>query len=178
MPLTIKVGDEAGGHEPITMELVARKTIDGNIIICDHKDVDVVLVPGDSKIIAFPKKSMDDSIYATQNSLFEYLSEKGIIKRESVKAGDAYASLEAEYPEAVQGNTTQLVLFSIGKWIQEEKPVMEMEQYYEEEWEERLTDPEDEDSTELGEVPHKPEKGTIDPSRIRRYLSGQGYYEE
>ena len=177
MPITLKVGDRPSPqHEPIKMELVARRTIDGNIIICDHKDVDVVIVPNDKKVIAFPKKSMEDDVYATQDRLFEFLGKKGIIKRESVRAGDAYASLEAEYPDASEGSTTQLVLYSIGKWVEEERPVMETEEYLENEWEERLTDPDDEESTEFGEVPHEPEKGSINPSRIRRYLSGQGYF--
>lgn len=177
MPITLKVGHQPSPqHEPIKMELVARKTIDGNILVCDHRDVDVVIVPNDKKVIAFPKKSMEDDVYATQDRLFEFLGKKGIIKRESVRAGDAYASLEGEYPDAAEGSTTQLVLYSIGKWVEEERPMFEMEEYYENEWEERLTNPEDEESTEFGEVPHEPEKGTIDPSRIRRYLSGQGYH--
>jgi hypothetical protein len=37
-------------------------------------------------------------------------------------------------------------------------------------------DPTPEDSTELGEVPEEPKKGSITPYRIRRYLSGYGYY--
>lgn len=174
MPITLKIGDRpTPQHEPIKMEMIARRTIDGNIVIYDHRDIDVVIVPNDKKVIAFPKKSMEDDVYATQDRLFEFLGKKGIIKRESVKAGDAYASLEAEYPEASAGNTTQLVLYSVGKWIEDEKPAMETEEYLENEWEERLTDPSDEESTDFGEVPHEPEKGTISPSsRIRRYLGG------
>lgn len=176
-PLKIRVGDQSDPvHKSIKMELIVRKTIDGNIMVCDHRDVDVVLMLSDQRIIAFPKKSMDDSVYAAQDRLFEFLGQKGVIKRESVQAGDAYASIQAEYPKAVEGDTTQLVLFSIGKWIEEEKPMMEMSEYYEDEWEEKMTEPDDEDSTEFGEVPHKSEKGSIDPSRIRRYLSGTGYY--
>jgi len=67
-------------------------------------------------------------------------------------------------------------LFTIGKWISEEKPLMQLETYYEEEWLENLTKPDEDESTELGEVPHAEEKGSIKPGRVRRYLAGYGYY--
>lgn len=177
MTITIKIGSRpTPEYEPVKMELIARKTIDGNIVVYDHRDIDIVLVPGDKKIIAFPKKSMEDDIYHSQSRLFDFLSSKGVVDRSSVRSGDAYASLEATYPEAKEGNTTQLVLYSIGKWIEKEIPDMKTEEFVENEWEEELTNPDDEQSTEFGEIPHKEKKGTIDPSRTRRYMSGQGFY--
>ena len=110
---------------------------------------------------------MDDSIYDAQDRLFDYLSKKGVVKRESIEAGDVYASVQSEYPESIEGtNTTQLVMFSVGKWIEEERPGMEMEEYYENEIENRLVNPDDEESTELGEVPHKEKQGSV--SKIGR----------
>lgn len=177
--IKVKVDDAAKEtKEGIKLNLKARETLDGNILVCDHKELDIVIDTDDQKIIAFAKNSMDDGVYAAQERLFDFLAKKGVIKRDSVAAGSVYASMEAEYPEAVQEgiNTTQMILFSIGKWISEEKPLMQLETYYEEEWLENLTKPDEDESTELGEVPHEEEKGSIDPSRIRRYLTGWGYY--
>ena len=41
-----------------TMELNIRKTLGGNLMIMDHDDIDIVLLPEQNKIIAFPKDSM------------------------------------------------------------------------------------------------------------------------
>ena len=166
MSIKVKIGQEEK-KESISLKLNARKSIDGNIMIFDHKDIDIVIIPEKNQIITFPKKEMDDSIYDAQDRLFDYLSKKGVVKRESIEAGDVYASVQSEYPESIEGtNTTQLVMFSVGKWIEEERPGMEMEEYYENEIENRLVNPDDEESTELGEVPHKEKQGSV--SKIGR----------
>lgn len=174
--ITITVGEDDKDNS-VEMKLVARQTMDGNIIVSDHTEIDVMIQPNDKRIVAFPKEIIDDSVYSTQDRLFSFLADHGVIKRDTVEAGDVYGSIQAEYPEAANGaNTTQLVLLNVGKWIEEERPWMETEQYFEEEGEERLTEPSDEDSTDLGDVPHESEKGTIAPNKIRRVLSGYGYY--
>ena len=53
---------------------------------------------------------------------------------------------------------------------------VEAQEFIENEIEDHLVDPMPEDSTELGDVPEEPKKGSITPYRIRRYLSGYGYY--
>jgi hypothetical protein len=176
MTIEIKVGETEEGTQA-SVKLVARKTIDGMIVIMDHDDVDIVIQPDKKKIIIFPKSSLHDNVYACQDRLFTFLAQKGIIKRETVQAGDVYGSLQAEYPDAVNGaDATQLVVFTISKFIEEEKPHIEMEKYVENEFEERMTKPDEEESTELGEVPQAARKGTIDPARVKRYLAGLGPY--
>jgi len=173
MAIQVTIGEE----EAQKLSLKARKTIDGQIMIQDHNDIDIVIVPDKKKIMLFSKSSMHDNIYALQDRLFNFLATRGVIKRESVQSGNVYGSLEAEYPEAVNNaNATQLVVFSIGKFMEEEKPHMEMEEHFEDEFEERMTKPDEKESTELGEVPQAAKKGTIDPARVRKYLSGYGPY--
>ena len=180
MSINVKVGSSANAIEKTnhpSMNLNARKSIDGHIMIMDHKDIDIVVVPDKKKIITFPKTSMHDNVYSVQDRLFIFLANKGVIKRESIQSGDVYGSLQAEYPDAVNDvDATQMVVFTIGKFIAEEKPHMQQEEYQEEEFEKRLTNPDEEESTELGEVPQAAKKGSIDPSRVRRYLSGYGPY--
>lgn len=179
MTITIKVGGEPKTQQDqsIKMSLKVRKTMDGQIMVMDHNEIDIVIAPGIKKIIVFPKTSFHDTVYACQDRFFNFLAQKGTIKRETVQSGNVYGSMEAEYPDAV-GNvdSTQLILFTIGKFFEEEKPHMEIEEYYEKEFEEKLTDPDEEESTELGEIEQSPKKGTLDATKIRRYLTPFGPY--
>jgi hypothetical protein len=155
------------------MNLQARKALDGSIIVTDHPDIDIVIHPEKMKIVAFAKKSMDDSIYATQSRLFEYLFKKGVISYESIKGGSVYSSLEGTI---LAPNTKmpidEVALFTVGKFLEEERPVFMYEKAVEDQEEDRLLDPETADSTELGEIPHSTEKGSIIPHQVRRYVQG------
>jgi len=175
MTIHVKIGSSAPTDETPKVSLNIRKSIDGQIMIMDHNEIDIVVVPDKNKIIAFAKKSFQDSVYSVQDRLFNYLSTKGLITRDSVKAGNVFGSLEAEYPEPTEGlNPVQLVVFGISKFMEEERPHMEMEQYLEDEFEERLTDPDVDDSTELGEVPQAARKGAM-PKYMDMYKSRRYY---
>ena len=65
---------------------------------------------------------------------------------------------------------------SIAKFIEKEIPLFETEEFIENEIENNYVDPPEDETTPLGKVPEEPRKGSITPSRIRRYLSGYGYY--
>ena len=56
------------------IQLKARRTLDGNIIILDHEDIDVVFLPEKNKCVTFPKESMSDKVYSAQDRMFKYLS--------------------------------------------------------------------------------------------------------
>lgn len=173
MSIKIKIGgDENSGENTITMSLNARKSIDGHVMIFDHKDIDIIIIPEEKTIVSFPKEDMHDDVYATQDRLFDFLSKKGVINKDSIQSGNVYASLQAEYPESESANALQVVLFSIAKWIEKEKPGMEMEEYYEKSLLDYFTNPSDEESTELGEVPHEEEKGFRGVDSYRGYLRG------
>jgi len=176
MTIKIRVGDktEDSKHEPTRMELAIRKTIDGNIMLFDHNEMDIVIIPESNKVIAFSKNNFNDSVYAAQDRFFRYLAMKGALNRESIRSGNVYGSLEAEYPLSEDVNSLQLVLFTIGKFIEEEKPHMEKEKYLEDEHEERLTNPDEEESTELGEIPQKATKGSL-PKDANMYKTRRWY---
>jgi len=147
------------------ISLNARKTLDGKIMVMDHRDIDIVIDTEGKKIITFPKEEMSDEVYQTQNNYFHYLAEKGVIDRASVHGGEVFASIQATYPAAIDEGISpaQLVLLSTYKFIEEEKPRFETEEFYENEIEDWYTYPTPEDSTPLGQIPEKPEKGTISP---------------
>jgi len=160
------------------ISLEVRKTIDGKIMILDHMHLDIILDTVQSKIMTFPKKELTDEIYGFQNKYFKFLIKQGVILPESIQAGNVFGSLEAKYPAAVDEgvNSTQIVLISTKQFLDKQTPALEAQEFIENEIDDHLVDPSSEDSTKLGEVPEEPKKGSITPSRIRRYLSGYGYY--
>lgn len=159
------------GPTKTKLNLQARKALDGSIIITDHPDIDIVIAPQKMKIVAFAKKSMDDSIYATQSRLFDYLFRKGVVALESVKGGNVYSSLEGTIlPPEKKMPIDEIALFTVGKFLEEERPAFMYEKAVEDQEQDRILDPDSEDSTELGEIPHSDEKGSIIPHQVRRYI--------
>lgn len=162
----------------IKIALEARKTLDGNIMIMDHLHVDVIIDPKQRTIITYPKENLNEDAYETQNAFFSKLSTDGVILRDSIQAGNVFGSMQATYPESANEETNPLhvVLLSTKNFMKEEMGYMQMEKDYEDELEEEYLDPTPEDSTELGEVPEEPKKGSITPYYVRNYLSGYFSY--
>lgn len=150
----------------VKVELQVRKTIDGKIMILDHAEMDIVIDPETKNIITFPKEEMSDEVYQTQNNYFKFLSDKGVVDRSTVHAGNVFASIQGGYPDAVDEgiDATQLVLLSTHKFIEKDRPRYETEQYINDEIDDHYVHPTEEDSTALGEVPEEPQKGTINPN--------------
>ena len=79
-------------------------------------------MPEKSKIVCFAKKEMSNAVYSI-SKMFEFLRRKGIIIPETIMGGNVYGSMEAKYPsQSEMADTTQAVVFSISKFIEEEKP--------------------------------------------------------
>ena len=53
--------------EDLVFKLNARRTLDGDIIVRDHPDVDIVVMTTRKKVIAFPK----ESLATTPSKIFE-----------------------------------------------------------------------------------------------------------
>tara|TARA_R110002110_G_scaffold196614_1_gene406461 strand:- start:102 stop:647 length:546 start_codon:yes stop_codon:yes gene_type:complete len=158
-----------------TVSLKIRKSLEGNLIITDHEDIDIVVIPSQQKIVALPKEHMSEDIYVTQNRLFDFLSKKGVIMQETIQGGNIYGALEAKIPVTETTDPTEVALFSIDKFIEEERPYFMSEKAFEKQQDAHYTDPDEEDSTELGEVPHSTYKGSIPP--WARYGLIYRYYE-
>ena len=146
-----------------TVKLKARRTLDGNILIFDHEDLDIVLIPEKNKCITLPKKTMSDKVYAAQDRMFHFLVKQGVIEYSSIKGGNVFGSMEADVKKAtIPGiDATQAVLYSIHEYITKEKPYFKSSDDYEEERIDLLLRPSDEDSTELGDVPQSDRKGSM-----------------
>ena len=172
MAINLQVGGEPAPEQKAeakekphyTLKINARRTLDGNVMIFDHQDIDIVLMPEKKKIVAFAKDQLSDQVYESQDRLFKFLVRKGIIDFNSVQGGNIYSSMEASILESKDYNSTQMALMSIGKFIEEEKPFFEFEKAFDAEEEKRLADPGPEASTDFDPERHKSRQGSIPPS--------------
>ena len=163
MPVIVKIGSQKEPSSIAEIELNIRKTLDGDIMIFDHADVDIIIMKEKQKIIAFPKDIMSEVVYGAQDRLFKFLNKKGLIRFDSVVGGSVYGSLQADLLPSEELNSVRVTIINISKWIDEERPYFEFVEEYEEMDAKRLTDPDEKDSTELGEVPHEETKGALRP---------------
>lgn len=157
------VAEEVEVEEPkpqASIELIARRTLDGNLAIFDHLDIDIMVMPEKAKIVCFAKKEMSNGVYDVQKRMFEFLRTKGVIIPETVMGGNVYGSMEAKYPaESDIADPTQAVIFSIGKFIEEERPYFMWDASHKANEEERILEPDDEETTEFDPELHSPRKG-------------------
>ena len=186
MAIRIKIGDkpDPAGRISIsvgppkqqveeTIKLKAKKSINGDIMIFDHNDIDIVLMMEKKKIVAFAKDSLGDHVYEAQNRLFSFLFRKGIISREGIQGGNVFYSMEVPILESKQYNAVQHALFSIYKFIEAERPEIEFEENFEREQEQKLGAPLPGESTEFDARRHSAEKGSI---QTGKYPYGIGKY--
>jgi len=164
MPISLKIQQDVE-ERVITLELKAKKSLDGNIMIFDHEEMDIVVMPAKSKIVTFAKNDFSELVYNAQSRLFEFLKRKGVVEYESIQGGSVYGSLEGNIPlpEAKTINSIDYAVYGIYKFLKEERPYYDYMNQYEEMLDDYFTYPTDQDSTELGEVPQAKEKGSIRP---------------
>ena len=168
MSITIRVGP-AAHPKIVTLEMDIRKGVNGDLMIFDHGDIDIVLSAEKNKVMAFPKEVISDYVYGAQNRLFTYLRKRGIVIPESIQGGSFYGSFEAtmETPKSEQISAAKLALVNISDFITEERPYFESTEAIVSMADEEYIDPDKEDSTELGEVPQSVEQGSIRKGFIR-----------
>ncbi len=145
------------------VSLKARRTLDGNIIILDHEDIDIVYLKEKKKCIAFPKDAMSEKVYYAQDRLFKFFAKKGIIDHSSVRGGNVFGAMEASLLESkIPGiDAEQALLYTLNDYLVEEKPYFKSSAEYDEDRIDALLRPSDEDSTELGDVPQSDRKGSM-----------------
>ena len=140
-------------------QLDMRRALNGDIMIFDHKDIDIIILTEKKKIVAFAKDTVSDATYGAENRLFSYLRKQGIVQYDSIEGGTVYGSLQGILLESKEGDSVKMAIYEISKWLTEEKP------YLDDDFADAIDDeflfPDEENSTELGEVPHAVEKGSI-----------------
>ena len=153
-----------------TISLNAKKSLNGDILIFDHDMIDLVVSPEKSKITIFPKETVSDEVYNLQSKLLERLARTGIVDPATIKSGSVFSSLEGDIQKSkVEGvSSMQAALLELYNFIQEEIPEMASRKQYNNNLQDYFVDPSEEESTELGEIPHKEKKGSLD-HQVRPY---------
>ena len=155
--------------EPVEkIYLKAKKSIDGNIIISDHPDMEIFIMPEKSKIVAMPKEELDDELYDSQKRMFDFLTRSGVVDYNTVRDGNIFMSKEASIPEAVgEGDKIQYCLYAISNFIEEEMPYYKNMKEFEKEMESNLLEPEVDEYTEFDPSLHSDVKGTLPPKMVK-----------
>mgnify|MGYP003154863036 CR=1 FL=1 len=168
MAVIIKIGKEANAKK-VRLELDLRKSMNGDLMIFDHGDIDIVLSPKKNKVVVFPKDTMSDLVYGAQNRLMAHLRKKGIIVAESIQSGAFYGSLEGVLEESTVEDlsSAKMALINIHNFIEEERPYFEQTEAIVSMADDELLHPDNADSTELGEVPQEVEQGSIRKGYVR-----------
>jgi len=162
---------------PISFKLNARKAMNGDIMIFDHADIDIIILTEKKKVVAFAKEIMSDIVYGAESRLFEYLRKRGIVAFDSIQGGNVYGSLEAKIHESTEFDPIKMTLLNVSKWMDDERPYFESLKAHDEMMDDAILEPDVENSTELGEVPHEEEKGSIlQHNLFAPYLYGRYTY--
>ena len=158
-------------------ELTVRENLSGDLMIYDHKDIDIILMQEKKKIVAFAKDMLTDTVYGAESRLFEYLKKHGIVAYDSIQGGNIYGSMEAKILESKKYDSVKSALLNIAEWFKNEKPMMDDLDVHDDMMDDALLYPDEKNSTELGEVPHEEEKGSIlQKNLFAPYLYGRYTY--
>jgi hypothetical protein len=171
-----RVDTKKATQAQVTLDV--RKTLGGDLVVYDHEDIDIIISGKSKSVIAFAKDEVNDMVYDAQSRLFDYLVKKGVVDRASVQGGNVYGAMQGTLEEAAEEgvDAVQVAVLNITKFMEEEAPRFMYQRMFDEQEEEALTDPDGEDSTELGEVPHKREKGSIRPGIYRNAYMHNRFY--
>ena len=151
------------GGPQATVELRARKALDGSLLIMDHLKIDIAVIPDSMKVVTFPKTDASEDVYVYQNRLLEFLADKGVVNRDTIQGGNVFRSLEGVVFKNEKLNSLQAAVYVIAEFIEQEQRHEQLADQYEKELEDMFTQPSDRDSTEYGEVPQYAEKGSMRP---------------
>jgi len=175
-PQGVKI--EVVEKDEIDFKLMTRSAINGDIMILDHKDIDIVLQQKDGKILTFAKDTLSDFTYGAESRLMEFMRKKGILEYDSIQGGNIYGSLEGKLMESKDVEVNKVALKIISEWMTTEESYLKGSTAYDDMSDDHLLSPDGEYSTELGEVPAEERKGSIlQHNLFAPYLYGRYTYE-
>ena len=171
----IKVTVKGPKTKVLEYKLNLRRAINGDLMIFDHQDIDIVILTEKKKVVAFAKDIITDAVYGASKRLFDHLRKQGVISYDSIEGGNIYGSLQGMLLESKEVDVLKITLFEISNWMQKEEPYFDNS--YEEDINDELLNPDIDNSTELGEVPHEDQKGSIRQHNLfAPYLYGRYTY--
>jgi len=174
-PIGVKINNP--NKRKIQFELNVRKALNGDILVFDHNDIDIVLMVEKKKLVAFPKDLMSEVVYGAESRLMEWMRHNGIIEYDSIQGGNVYGSLEGKIHESKERDSIKSTIYQLSEWIQSEAPSSKMTKGHDDMMQDAQLEPSQDNSTELGEIPHAEEKGSIKQNSLfAPYLYGKYTY--
>jgi len=180
-PVTVRVNPQLGvnitnpNERKREFSVNMKETLNGDIMFMEHKDIDIILMKQKKKIVAFPKDIMSEVVYGAESRLMEYLRSKGVIQFDSIQGGNVYGSLEGKILESQDHDEMSMTVYELSEWMRSESPRTARKEKYTQQISDMELHPDEDLSTELGEIPHEEEKGSIrsygmfDPYLYGRY---------
>lgn len=153
------------------IKLKMAKSLDGNLIVYDHPRVLFVISAGKRKITMIAKENIKDDLFPVQKRFMHFAMPLGIVILGSESIGYLPNMFEFTYPEDPKRDTLKILLKFIHQFILKEKEIYKKIDGYREETEKRLLSPDEEHSTELGEIPHAEKKGYMDRNPYANYAN-------
>ena len=178
MTIKIKIGQQAEPKKPVqkSISLKIKKSLNGNLLLDDHEYMGIVIVPSEGKIITLPKPYSEKDSYEYQRDLMYSLFKGGVLEDQSPAGGAQFGTLEATYPIKGDVDTLQAVLLQISEFIIRTQNDEATAEKYDKNIEDKFTDPNEEESTEYGEVPPYEDTPSGNLSSSPAYtFAGQGY---
>tara|TARA_R110000824_G_scaffold92754_2_gene224752 strand:- start:8676 stop:9200 length:525 start_codon:yes stop_codon:yes gene_type:complete len=173
MKITLSSADSDEKRE---FSLQVSKTLENKILVKDHPLFNIIIAPGEKKIISIPKTRIDEDTYDAQKDLVDYLFSKGLIVVGSEQGGSMFGSIEARFPNSEEVYPMKALLVAIAEFIDSEKELYDNIRQYEDDIEEWYFTPSEESSTELGEIPQGDRKGTVPEKPYGKYGGYFGYF--
>jgi hypothetical protein len=138
----------------VPMEMNIRKTMGGDLIIRDHKNIYIVVKPSEKLIVTFPRELDNELSRRSQSDFFKTMVARGLIAAEDIEGGNGYGTVQARYPESAVAtqDTLQMVLFGIFNWLSDVRPQQELVKQYNAKMTDRRTNPDPAQSTDPEEI--------------------------
>ena len=182
MPLKIKIapaGGELKEKKPIqaSVGLQISKTLDGNLLVNDHQYLDIVIAPPQKKIFTIPKPYVERDVFEYQRDIMYDLFKGGIANKLMPEGGIGFGIVETTYTESDEIDPIQAILYRLSEYFRKTAHNEEKAEEYDENIEDRFTDPDASDSTKYGSIPPYQDtpagKEQGDPTYT---FAGYGYY--
>jgi hypothetical protein len=174
---TISVEIIQSNKKSIEFDMNMRRALNGDLMIFEHQDIDIVIMLEKKKIVAFAKDIISDVVYGAETRLMEHLKKTGVIHFDSIQGGNVFGSLQGKLYESKERDPVKVAIYQIHEWLVSERPYMTAVKGHDEMMDNNMFNPSAENSTELGEVPHENEKGSIlQHNLFAPYLYGRYTY--
>ena len=158
-----------------TVQMKGYRILDGSLLFDSHPEIDIIVDKKKKQVVTYPKNDLGKEAYSAQDRFMNYLSKKGVIDRGTIRSGGVANSLLSKILSPIEDGIDELnvCMFCIYNFLKTEEPFFNFIEDFEEDYESDLLDPDPEHSTELGEVPHQEQKGSVPPGKYYGY--GYGY---